>query len=142
GLSPAACLVISDTDIPVSHAKQLWPWISAHGARAWALDNIFGGTLRSSQVTLSTRPGQLDSGIPLGPDDVSGSFEIEDARFNLSGDLPPVRDASGTVEFAGRSVRIALSSGTVYMASGRMVEGSNGTLAIDAVRGEPLIGAL
>ncbi len=142
GTSPAAFLAISATDIPVSHAKQLWPWISAHGARRWALDNVFGGTLRSSQVTLSTRPGQLGSGIPLGPEEVSGRFEIENARFNLTGEIPPVRDASGTVEFAGRSVRIGLSSGTVYMHSGRSVEGRNGTLAIDVIRGEPLMGTL
>src|SRR5690606_20771049 len=63
-------------------------------------------------------------------------------RFNLTGELPPVRDATGHVEFAGRAVKIGLASGTAFMESGRSVAGKKGTLQLEVVKGEPLLGAL
>lgn len=142
GKTPAAFLAISATDIPVSHAKQLWPWRAADGARAWVLDNVFGGTVRTSRVELSTVAGRFGDGIPFGPEEISGFFAVEDTRFNTAGEIPPVRDANGYVDFKGRTVRIGLASGTVYLPSGRNVNGTNGTLDIAVEQGKPLTGAL
>ncbi|TJV07795.1 MAG: hypothetical protein E5Y18_25690, partial [Mesorhizobium sp.] len=61
---------------------------------------------------------------------------------DTAGRIPPIRDAVGVVEFHGNDVDIALSSGNVYMASGRTVAASNGTMTIKAANRPPVIGAL
>lgn len=140
--SPALFLAISAAGLPVSHAKQLWPWKAADGARRWVHANVFGGTVERAEIELSVVAGRIGDGIPFGPDEISGHFVIRDTRFDMAGELPPVRDASGRVDFRGRQVEIALEQGTVYLPSGRTVAGRNGRMAIHVVKGEPLLGEL
>ncbi|TGW04308.1 hypothetical protein EN788_53385, partial [Mesorhizobium sp. M2D.F.Ca.ET.145.01.1.1] len=64
------------------------------------------------------------------------------ARFDTAGRIPPIRDAVGVVGFHGNDVDISLSSGTVFMPSGRVVAASNGTLTVKAANRPPVIGAL
>ena len=53
-----------------------------------------------------------------------------------------MRDATGVVDYRGNDVDIALSSGTVYLPSGRTVAASNGKLVIKKANAPPVIGAL
>ena len=140
--APSLVLAIDIPSLPVAHAKQLWPWLSAPGARRWTLQNVFGGTVKDGWLRLSVPSGRLGNGIPLARHEVSGSFRIDDTRFDIAGDLPPVRDAYGTVEFQGTDVDIALSSGTVFMASGRTVAAREGTFVIRDAHVRPVIGKL
>src|SRR5690606_14575651 len=142
GMSPGITLAVYAADLPTAHAKQFWPWFAAPGARRWTLKNVFGGRVRESNLTLSVPPGRLGNGVPLSGDEVGGRFVLEDTRFDVTGDIPPVRDGTGWVEFRGTSVKVGLSSGTVFMPSGRMVEARNGTLTIDDAHLEPRIGRL
>ena len=141
GETPAVFLTITVPRMPVTHAKQLWPWKAADGARSWVLNNVFGGEVRDSWLEMSIVAGRLGDGMPFKPDEISGHFEIFGTRFDTAGDIPPVRDADGTVDFQGTDVSITLSSGTGYLPSGRTVDAANGTFAIDAAR-RPLVGAL
>ncbi|CDX25958.1 conserved hypothetical protein [Mesorhizobium plurifarium] len=127
---PGVSLSLNVHDMPVSHVKQLWPWFSARNARLWVLGNLFGGTVTDANLQFQVVPGRLGNGVPLTGDEVFGRFQIEGSRFDTAGRIPPVRDAVGAVAFHGNDVDIALSSGSVYMPSGRTVAASGGTLTI------------
>src|SRR5690606_32987639 len=130
-------LAIGVHDMPVSQVKQLWPWFSAHSARHWVLENLFGGRVVDGNVRYSVAPGRAGNGVPLSGDEVSGRFDIDGARFDTAGRIPPVRDAVGAVEFHGNDVEITLSSGTVFLPSGRTVAASNGRLTVEKANVSP-----
>lgn len=142
GEVPGIMLAFTVHDMPVSHAKQLWPWFAAHGARKWVLDHLFGGRVLDGQIHFQVVPGRLGNGVPLSAEEVSGRFEVDDTRFDTAGLIPPVRDALGVIEFFGNDIDISLSSGTAYLPSGRSVAASNGTLRIEHANRPPLIGIL
>lgn len=142
GATPGLSLALSLEALPVGHTKQLWPWFAASGARAWVLDNVFGGRVVDSSLRLRVPPGRLGNGEPLDASEVSGRFAVESTRFDVAGRIPPVRDGGGVVAFQGTDVDIALSSGTVFMPSGRTVETANGTFVIDQAHLTPLVGRL
>ncbi|RUU29799.1 DUF3971 domain-containing protein [Mesorhizobium sp. M6A.T.Ce.TU.016.01.1.1] len=139
---PGISVAFNVHDMPVSHVKQLWPWFSARNARLWVLKNLFGGRVVDASLQFQVVPGRLGNGIPLSADEVFGRFQIEGARFDTAGHIPPIRDAVGVVEFHGNDVDVRLSSGNVYMVSGRTVAASNGTMTVKAANRPPVIGAL
>ncbi|MEP9371421.1 DUF3971 domain-containing protein [Mesorhizobium sp. KR1-2] len=140
--APGIALDLQVHDMQVSHAKQLWPWFAAKGARRWAMDHLFGGRVADARIEFKVPPARLGNGIPLTADEMSGRFKVEGARFDTTGVIPPVRDAIGEVEFNGNDVDISLASGTVFLPSGRSVDASNGKLRIEKANRPPLIGAL
>ncbi|MEO5757087.1 MAG: DUF3971 domain-containing protein, partial [Mesorhizobium sp.] len=142
GKAPGVNLAFNIHDMPVSHVKQLWPWFSARNARLWVLENLFGGRVVDANLQFHVVPDRLGNGVPLSADEVFGRFQIEGSRFDTAGRIPPIRDAIGVVGFHGNDVDIALSSGTVFMPSGRTVAASNGTLVVKAANHPPVIGAL
>jgi hypothetical protein len=142
GKAPGINLALNVHDMPVSHVKQLWPWFSARNARLWVLDNLFGGRVVDANLQFQVVPDRLGNGVPLSADEVFGRFQIEGSRFDTAGRIPPIRDAVGVVAFHGNDVDVSLSSGTVFMPSGRTVAASNGTLTVKAANRPPVIGAL
>ncbi|KQZ13086.1 hypothetical protein ASD44_02615 [Mesorhizobium sp. Root554] len=142
GKTPGMSLGLNVHDMPVSHAKQLWPWFSASGARRWVLRNLFGGRIVDANLQYQVPPGRIGDGVPLNGNEVFGRFRIEGSRFDTAGRIPPIRDAVGEVAFRGNDVDISLSSGTVYLPSGRTVAASGGTLKVKNANHPPVIGAL
>ncbi|RUV99018.1 MULTISPECIES: DUF3971 domain-containing protein [unclassified Mesorhizobium] len=139
---PGVSLSLNVHDMPVSHVKQLWPWFSARNARLWVLDNLFGGRVVDANLQFQVVPGRLGNGVPLSGDEVFGRFQVEGSRFDTAGRIPPIRDAVGVVAFHGNDVDITLSSGSVFMPSGRTVAASGGTLTIKQANVSPVIGSL
>ncbi len=142
GKTPGISLGLNVHNMPVSHVKQLWPWFSADGARRWVLRSLFGGRVVDANLQYQVQPGRIGDGVPLSANEVFGRFRIEGARFDTAGRIPPVRDAIGEVAFRGNDVDISLSSGTVYLPSGRTVAASGGTLRVKNANRPPVIGAL
>ncbi|NMG39955.1 hypothetical protein GRZ55_11940 [Chelativorans sp. ZYF759] len=142
GRSPGIEMDLVVADFPVGSAKQLWPWLAAHGAREWAHRNLFGGRIVHGRVDVSLAPGRLNDGVPLVAGEVTGAFNVERVRFDVARRMPAIRDGVGSVVFDGSLIDVALESGTVYLASGRTVQATGGTLRIDAAPGTPLVGAL
>lgn len=142
GLAPGVALALSVRDMQVADAKQLWPWFAAGKARTWVLDHLFGGKVDEASIEFRVLPGRLGNGVPLSSEEISGRFAVEDTRFDTFGKLPPIRDANGVVEVHGYDVDVTLSSGTVYLPSGRTVAGKNGTLSFKQSNRPPVIGKL
>jgi hypothetical protein len=143
GKAPGLSVAFNVHDMPVSQVKQLWPWFSARGARNWVLNNVFGGRVSDGQLQYRIEPGRPSGAqLPLTANESFGTFQLEGTRFDTAGLIPPVRDATGTVDYKGYDVDITLSSGTVYLPSGRTVAASGGTLAIKRANVPPVVGAL
>ena len=140
--APGVSLALNVHDMAVPHVKQLWPWFTGSSARKWVMGNLFGGRVADGRLQFQVAPDRLGNGVPLSGDEVFGRFKVEHSRFDTAGHIPPVRDANGVVEFHGDDVAISLSSGTVYMPSGRTVAASNGTLTITNAGRPPVIGKL
>ncbi len=140
GQAPGVALAFSVRDMQVAHAKQLWPWFAAGKARSWALAHVFGGDLEQANIEFRVQPGRLGNGVPLSAEEINGHFELKDTRFDTFGRLPPIRDADGSIDVRGHDVDVALSTGTVYLPSGRKVTGKDGTLIFTGPR--PTIGKL
>jgi len=142
GKSPGISMAVTVPEMPATHVKQLWPWIAARGARRWALGNLFGGEVTNSSLQYRVVPGRIGNGIPLSAEEVSGKFNIAGARFDVTGRIPPVRDAVGSIQFGGNDVDVTLSAGSVYMPSGRSVAASNGKFRIHSAHLKQVVGDL
>ena len=122
--------------------KQFWPFWMAKNARAWVAKNIFGGTVTNGRIELFMAAGRKhEPGIPLelGPDELKIDFDIEGARMNVAGEIPPLRDTSGRFRLRGGRTEIAISGGTAYFPSGRSVNLKGGTFVLPDGYSKPLM---
>lgn len=143
GLVPGVELALEVArPMPVGQIKQLWPWFAARPVRAWVFANVYGGHVEAGNIGFRVEPGRIGDGLPLGPEEVWGSFALQGTRFDVAGRIPPVRDGNGAVVFRGRDVDITLGSGTVFMSGGRTVDARNGLLTIRNAHLRPVIGRL
>ena len=142
GKAPGMFLALSVPRMPLQQVKQLWPWFAAAPARSWVLDNVFGGDVENSTLQFRVATGRLGNGVPLNDKEIFGHFEVRRTRFDIAGQIPPIRDGVGVIDFKGTDVDISLASGTVYLPSGRKVDASNGTLRMRHINVPPLIGSL
>ena len=118
---------------------------SRRAARAtWVLEQRFrrpGDATAQLAVPRRARPARQRRAA-VGGGSPSAHSRSKARASTPPGLIPPVRDATGVVDYRGNDVDIALSSGTVYLPSGRTVAASNGTLAIKKANVPPVIGAL
>ena len=142
GRTPGVDLALSVPEMSVSNVKQIWPWFAAYGAHNWAKANLFGGVVKNSRLAMSVAPGRIGSGIALTENEISGYFEVYGTRFDVTGQIPPVRDGIGTISFDGTDADVSISSGTIFLPTGRTVAASNGTFVIRHGELPPVIGEL
>ena len=142
GKPPGVTLAATVPEMSISHLKQLWPFTAAGGGRRWAMNNLFGGKITNGRVQFRVPPGRLGNGVPLSADEVSGHVEIADTRFDITGRIPPMRDAVGSVDFRGNDVDVALASGAVYLPDGGTVSASNGMFTIRDANKPQVVGKL
>lgn len=129
--APIAVFDITVSDMAVAALKQLWPAPVARAARRWVLENLAGGRVVAGTFDIAEPLRRRDPETGeriLG--DTAIALDLEGARFDLTGDLPPVRDAVGRFSFADETARVTLQSGTIYLPSGRTADASDGTMVI------------
>jgi Protein of unknown function len=145
GTSPRALFALRMPRMSVAHAKQLWPVYVASGARAWVFDHVYGGTFSDSTIDIDVPEGQFGAEPPrplLTASQFQAEFNVSGARFDVMGDLPPVRDAKGTVKVRGANTDISLANGTAFLGNGQTAAVSNGAMSIPYQRGKPVIADL
>lgn len=136
---PALFLSLMANNMPVAHAKQLWPYMAAVGGRNWAHRALFSGMVNDAKLEMSVPAGRLGNGVPLDPDQVSGEANITGTRFDLAKELPAVREASIAVQFAGPNVLATLSSGNAYLKDKRQIALSAASFKLDNAHIKPAI---
>ena len=130
-IAPSAVFRIDVDDMTVAGLKQFWPTPVARAARRWVLENLAGGRVLAGRFDIAEplRRRAPETGARIAGDSRI-TLDVEGVRFDIAGDLPPVRDAIGRVELADGTVRMTLRSGTVYLQSGRTAEAREGVMVI------------
>ncbi len=139
GTSPRTVVALRIPKMSISHAKQLWPVNVAFGARSWVFANVTGGTFTDSTIDLSLPESRFGGPAPaplLTASEIQADFNVAGARFDVMGDLPPVRDARGAIHVRGANTEIELEQGTTFLESGQTASVSNGKMLIPYVRGQ------
>ncbi|WP_193177704.1 DUF3971 domain-containing protein [Oricola nitratireducens] len=128
---PTAVFAISVENFALAGVKQFWPASVARGARRWVLSNLAGGRVSEGRFLIAEplRRRIPGSEKPL-QGDTEVSLKVEGVRFDVTGEIPPVRDANGQVDFKDGETVISLDSGTAYLPSGRTAAASDGKLVI------------
>jgi hypothetical protein len=142
GKPPGVDLAVTMSQLAVSDLKQLWPFTAAGNARRWAMSNLFGGNAANGRVRYRVPPGRIGNGVPLNGDEVSGHIEVSGARFDITGSIPPMRDAAAKIDFRGNDVDVVFSSGAVFLPDGGSVSASNGVFTIRNAYTPVVIGQL
>ena len=142
GKPPGVTLAATVPKMSLSHLKQLWPFTAAGGGRNWAMKNLFGGTVSNAKVQFQVPAGRIGNGVPLSADEVFGHVDIAGARFDITGRIPPMRDAAGSIDFRGNDVDVALHSGAAYLPDGGKVSASSGVFTIRNANEPQVVGKL
>jgi Protein of unknown function len=139
GTSPRTVLALRIPKMSVAHAKQIWPVNVAFGARSWVFNNVYGGMFTDSTIDLSLPESRFGGPTPaplLTASEIQADFNVSGARFDVMGDLPPVRDAKGVIRVRGANTEIDLQQGTTYLESGQTASVTDGAMLIPYVRGQ------
>lgn len=129
-------------DMKTSVVKQLWPYWIAAKPRRWVLANIFGGTITNGQISVFIPQDRLTvepKPLHLDENELRVSLDIVDARMNITGEIPPLRDTSAHLELAGRQVVTTIHSAASYFPSGRVVKVERGELKLEDIYRKPLM---
>lgn len=125
--------------------KQLWPYWIASKPRQWVLENIFGGVIPQGTIDVFIPQNRLSidpKPVRLNADELKIGFDLEDARVNLTGDLPPLRDVYGRFDMVGERVDVAINSAGSFFPSGRMVKLEKGRFVLQNAYEKPLMADL
>ena len=145
GISPEINLVAQTEQMSTAAVKQFWPYWVGKRARQWVLDNLYGGTLSNGRIQLSAPAGHYK---PFGTDaafdenQLQIDFDIERARMNVTGDIPPLRDTSGHMRLRGTKISFNIDSATAFFPTNRTVEISDAIFTIPASNEQPLMAEL
>ncbi|MGB7433526.1 MAG: hypothetical protein WA921_13760, partial [Ahrensia sp.] len=132
GASPPYTVMRVTSDRMTTDAlKQTWPAPIARGARRWVLENTAGGFARNIVFDVAEPLRRRVPGTTARlVGDTSVELEMEGVRFDIAGDIPPVRDAVGRLSFVDQISTIELQQGTVFMQGGKTAEATDGVLVI------------
>jgi hypothetical protein len=144
GVSPEFNIAAEAPGLSTTAVKQLWPYWIGKGARQWVLNNLYGGMVSDGRIQLSVPAGHFppDGPASFSADQLQIDFDIERARMNVAGDIPPLRDTIGHMRLRGSSVEVSVSSATAFFPTGRRVEVSDASFAIPATDELPLMAEL
>lgn len=140
--SPQISFALLTSKIQSAAVKQLWPWWVGKTARRWVINNIFGGTVTDGKIEVFLPMGRITrtvGPIDLNAEELSVQFNIADARVNLAGDIPPLRDAAGAFNLKGERMDVKIQRGTAYFPSGRSATVNGGDFVIPNTYEKPLI---
>ena len=139
---PEVSFVMIASELQSAAVKQFWPFWMAKTARSWVAKNIFGGTVTNGRIEFYLAAGRKrEPGVPmhLTEDELKIDFDIKGARMNIAGDIPPLRDTSGTFRLRGPRTEIGIAGGTAYFPSGRSVALTGGTFVLPDNYTKPLM---
>lgn len=144
GMSPELNIAAEAPGLSITAVKQLWPYWIGKGARQWVLNNLYGGRVSNGRIQLSVPEGHFppDGPARFSADQLQIDFDIERARMNVAGDIPPLRDTIGHMRLRGSSVEVSVSSATAFFPTGRRVEVSDASFSIPATDELPLMAEL
>lgn len=144
GISPEINLVAQAERMSTAAVKQLWPYWVGKKARQWVLANLYGGTVTNARIQLAAPAGHYKpyDDVPFDEDQLQIDFDIERARMNVAGDIPPLRDTVGHMRLRGSDIIFNIDSATAFFPTGRTVEVNDAVFSIPEADKQPLMAEL
>lgn len=127
--------------------KQLWPFWMASKPRTWVEGNLFGGSVTNAVISVFIPAGRLREAsqtgkLQLGKNELHIAFDIDGARMNVPGEIPPLRDTKAHFDLTGPNMVVAIASATSYFSTGRTITLSDSSFSIPATYDKPLMADL
>nr|WP_210294816.1 DUF3971 domain-containing protein [Rhizobium sp. BK491] len=127
--------------------KQLWPFWMASKPRTWVEGNLFGGSVTNAVISVFIPAGRLREAsqtgkLQLGKNELHIAFDIDGARMNVPGEIPPLRDTKGHFDLTGPNMVVDIASATSYFSTGRTITLSDSSFSIPATYDKPLMANL
>ena len=139
-LAPEVSFAAQATNLQTAAIKQLWPYWMAPKARKWVFENLFGGTVSNGVIEVFMPRDRPPPGtFRMNADQLKISFDIANARMNIAGDIPPIRDTKAHFDLRGPEVTVDIESGASYFASGQSVSLGGGRFHIPDTHAIPLM---
>ncbi len=85
------------------------------------------------------RIAQNEGELKLDEKELNITFNIDETRINIAGEIPPLRDTSGTFKLSGQRMEVGVKQGAAFFPSGRSVALNGGDFIIPDVYTKPLI---
>ena len=144
GISPEINLVARAPRMSMAAVKQFWPYWVGKLARKWVLDNLYGGTVSNGQIQLAAPAGHYKpyENVSFDENQLQIDFDVERARMNVAGNIPPLRDTVGHMRLRGTTVSLKVESATAFFPTGRTVDVTDATFSIPATNEKPLMAEL
>ena len=144
GISPEINLVAQAEQMSTAAVKQLWPYWVGKMARQWVLANLYGGTVSNARIQLAVPAGHYKpyDDVPFNENQLQIDFDIERARMNVAGDIPPLRDTVGHMRLRGSNISFNIDSATAFFPTGRTVEVNDAVFSIPEADKQPLMAEL
>jgi len=144
GISPEINLVAQAERMSTAAVKQLWPYWVGKRARQWVLENLYGGTVRNARIQLAAPAGHYKpyEDVFFNEDQLQIDFDIERARMNVAGEIPPLRDTVGHMQLRGSRIGFNIASATAFFPTGRTVDVSDAVFMIPQANERPLMAEL
>ncbi len=127
--------------------KQLWPFWMASKPRTWVEGNLFGGSVTNAVISVFIPAGRLREAsqtgkLQLGKNELHIAFDIDGARLNVPGEIPPLRDAKAHFDLTGPTMVVAIKTATSYFSTGRTITLNDSSFSIPATYDKPLMADL
>ena len=127
--------------------KQLWPFWMASKPRTWVEGNLFGGSVTNAVISVFIPAGRLREAsqtgkLQLGKNELHIAFDIDGARMNVPGEIPPLRDTKAHFDLTGPNMVVDIASATSYFSTGRTITLSDSSFSIPATYDKPLMANL
>lgn len=144
GISPEINLVAQAERMSTAAVKQLWPYWVGKRARQWVLENLYGGTVSNARIQLAAPAGHYKpyEDVFFNEDQLQIDFDIERARMNVAGEIPPLRDTVGHMQLRGSRIGFNIASATAFFPTGRTVDVSDAVFSIPQANEQPLMAEL
>ena len=142
GESPEINLELDVPRVQTAVAKQFWPFWLGRGTRGWATNSIYGGEINNLKLWLHVDAGRFSSPIrPIRhkPEDYQVDYTFKNARVNIAGEIPPVRNAFGSMKLRGGEIVVNIDTGVSYFPSNRKMEITDGRVVIANTYSTPLM---
>lgn len=125
--------------------KQLWPHWIGQRPRAWVQQNLFGGTVENGSIRvfvpegrMAEQPGRLE----LDEEQLLISFDFDNARLGVAGEIPPLRGTKGSFSLVGDRMDIEMAEATVYFPTDRQIRVTDGRFSVPHTHADPLMAEL
>ncbi len=127
--------------------KQLWPFWMASKPRVWVEGNLFGGSVTNAAISVFIPAGRLREAsqtgkLQLGKNELHIAFDIDGARMNIPGEIPPLRDTKAHFDLTGPNMVVDIATATSYFPTGRTITLSDSSFSIPATYDKPLMADL